>query len=100
MNQYRNKQLPESFLDIFADISKTDNLQTRHNDYNYQNLPAVRKNLENFPYKCLIKTWNSQNIDIKSTADKIEFETILKESLLSSYGSDLQCDTGCFFCKN
>ena len=77
MNQYRNKDLPESFVNIFTDIPCTDKLQTRHNDYNYQNKAAVRGNLENFPYKCLIKTWNSLNIDVKSTADKIEFKNIL-----------------------
>ena len=99
MNQYRNKTLPESFLDIFTDITSTDNLQTRHNDYNYQNIPAVRRNLENFPFKCMIKTWNSLNIDVKSTADKNEFELILKEILFSKYNHDLQCEAGCYSCN-
>ena len=74
-------------------------LQTRHNDFNYQNKPAVRRNLENFPLKCMIKTWNSLNIDVKSTADPIEFENILKESIFSKYDSHFQCDTGCFSCE-
>ena len=100
MNQYRNKQLPESFMNIFTDIVSTDDLQTRHNDYNYQNKPAVKHSLESFPLKCLIRTWNSLNIDIKSTADKIEFETILKEQLLSKYNTELQCDDiECYSCN-
>ena len=68
MNQYRNKKLPESFHDKFTDISNTDTLQTRHNDYNYQNIPAVKKILESFPYKCMIRTWNHLSIDVKSTS--------------------------------
>ena len=100
MNQYRNKQLPESFTNMFTDIICTDDLQTRHNDYNYQNKPAVKRSLESFPLKCLIRTWNSLNIDIKSTADKIEFENILKEHLLSKYSSERQCDNvGCYSCN-
>ena len=99
MNQYRNKTLPESFLNIFTDITSTDNLQTRHNDYNYQNVPAVRRNLETFPYKCLIKTWKSLTIDVKSTADKTDFENILKEIILSTYNPELQCETGCYSCN-
>ena len=74
-------------------------MQTRHNDYNYQNVPAVRRFLETFPYKCLIKTWNSPNIDVKSTADKTDFENILKEIILSTYNPELQCETGCYSCN-
>ena len=98
MNLYRNKKLPESFLNKFTDITSTDNLQTRHNDYNYINLPAIRRNLENFPYKCLVRTWNCLNIDVKSTANKTDFEKLLKENLLSNYNTDPQCDDGCFCC--
>ena len=99
MNQYRNKQLPESFINLFTDITCTDDLQTRHNDFNYQNKPAIRRNLENFPLKCIIKTWNSLNIDVKATADPIEFENLLKEIIFSKYDSHFQCDTGCFSCN-
>ena len=84
---------------MFTELTSTDNLQTRHNDYNYQNIPAVRRNLESFPYKCLIKTWNSLTIDVKSTADRTDFENILKETLLSNYNPELQCDAGCYSCN-
>ena len=100
MNMYRNKQLPETFIDIFTNITCTDQLQTRHNDYNYVNIPAVKRSLEHFPFKCMIRTWNSLSIDVKSTADKIEFENILKQELLFKYDSDLQCDNiTCFSCS-
>ena len=99
MNQYRNRKLPESFHDKFTDISNTDTLQTRHNDYNYQNIPAVKKILESFPYKCMIKTWNHLSIDVKSTADPTEFQNTLKRELLSKYSSDFICeDTKCYSC--
>ena len=51
----------------------SDELQTRHNDYNYINRPAVKKYLENFPYKKMFTNWNSLNIDLKSTAEYDEF---------------------------
>ena len=89
MNLYINKQLPESFIDKFKYITCTDQLQTRHNDYNFVNIQAVKRSLEHFPYKCMIRTWNSLSIDVKSTADKLEFENILKQELLFKYDTDL-----------
>ena len=35
VHQYKNNKLPTSFSNIFQDITSTDVLQTRHNDYNY-----------------------------------------------------------------
>ena len=100
MNQYRNNKLPESFTNKFTDITCTDQLQTRHNDYNYLNIPAIKKSLESFPFKCMIKTWNSLSIDVKSTADKDEFQNVLKRELLSKYSSDFKCgEIRCFSCS-
>ena len=100
MNQYRNKKLPESFLNIFTDITCTDDVQTRHNDYNYLNKPALKRNLESFPLKCLISTWNSLEIDIKATAEQDDFENLLKETYLAKYSYEIQCDGNCYSCDN
>ena len=97
MNLYRNKQLPETFIDKFTNITCTDQLQTRHNDYNYLNIPAVKRSLEHFPFKCMIRTLNSLSIDVKSTADKLEFENILKKEILFKYVTDIQCDKFALF---
>ena len=52
MHKYRHDKLPKTFTGtIFTDTIMTDMMQCRHNNYNYQNVPAVRKNLENFPLK-------------------------------------------------
>ena len=100
MNQYRNGKLPESFKNKFTDIVSTDRLQTRHNDYNYQNIPATKRFLESFPLKCLINTWNSLSIVVKATADKIDFADSLKQELLSKYSSDFNCeDMMCYSCN-
>ena len=100
MNQYRNDKLPESFRNKFTDITCTDQLQTRHNDYNYQNIPAVKRSLESFPLKCMIKTWNSLSVVVKATADKIEFNNILKQELLQKYSSEFKCeDIMCYSCN-
>ena len=45
MHQYRHEQLPTSFSGLFTDITNTDELQIRHNDYNYINKAAVKSNL-------------------------------------------------------
>ena len=37
MHQYRNKKLPTSFENMFLDITDTNDLQTRNNDYNFLN---------------------------------------------------------------
>ena len=98
VHQYRNNKLPISFSDKFTDITDTDELQTRQNDYNYVNIPATKKYLENFPYKQMLFNWNSLNIDIKSTSDANSFKQILKETYLSCYSCDTQCIGPCFSC--
>ena len=98
MHQYRNDKLPVSFSGLFTDITSTEELQTRHNDYNYMNKPARKKYLENFPYKKLVSNWNSLSIDLKSTADKDEFQQMLKEFYLSNYSCESQCLGPCYSC--
>ena len=98
MHQYRNEKLPVSFSGLFKDITSTEELQTRHNDYNYINKPANKKYLENFPYKKLVSNWNSLSIDLKSTAEKNEFQQMLKEFYLSSYSCESQCLGPCYSC--
>ena len=89
MHKYRNKKLPSSFLGLFRDISDTKGTQNRHNDYNYDTQPAVKRYLEKFPLKQIIFNWNSLSLELKATADPIEFETMLKQSYLSKYKSEL-----------
>ena len=98
MHQYRNNKLPVSFSDIFTDITNTDERQTRHNDYNYNNKPAIKSYLESFPYKQFVSNWNFLSIDLKSTADAIEFQQLLKDNYLSNYNKTIQCDGPCFSC--
>ena len=45
MNQYRNIKLPDSFLNMFTDVICTDDIQTRHNDYNLSNKATHNKGL-------------------------------------------------------
>ena len=63
MHKYRNNKLPKSFAYKLTDITCTDELQTRHNDFNYVKNPAIKKNLESFPLKCIKNTWNSLYIE-------------------------------------
>ena len=99
MNQYRNSKLPDSFQNMFKDVTTTDDVQTRHNDHKFSNQPALPQ-LEWFPLKCLINTWNSLDIDLKATSDQLEFESLLKESYLAKYSSEIQCDGLCYSCDN
>ena len=99
MHQYKNDKLPNSFANMFSDIPDS-NLQTRHNDYNYLNEPANKSYLENFPRKKLISSWNALEIDLKATAEAIEFKNLLNESLLSKYNLEPDCnDKNCQSCE-
>ena len=99
MHKYRHNKLPTSFTGIFTDTMTTDIMQSRHNDYNYQNVPAVRKNLENFPLKQIIFNWNYLSLDLKATADPAEFDLSLKRKFISQYSYDTNCPKDCFNCK-
>ena len=100
MRKYRNKKLPTSFEGIFKDISDTGGTQNRHNDYNYDTLPATKKYLENFPLKQIIFNWNALSLDLKATADPFEFETMLKTYYLSKYKYESDCGYNCFICSS
>ena len=99
MHKYRNEKLPNSFSGIFTDITSTDELQTRHNDYNYINEPAIKRCLENFPLKQIILNWNALDIDLKSTAEEEEFQILLKEKYLSQYSYETDCSGNCYSCN-
>ena len=96
MHKYRHNKLPTSFTGIFTDTMTTDIMQSRHNDYNYQNVPAVRKNLENFPLKQIIFNWNYLSLDLKATADPAEFDLSLKRKFISQCSYDTNCPKDCF----
>ena len=98
MHQYRHNKLPISFSNTFTDIVCSDTLQTRHNDYNYLNAPAVKKYLENFPYKKIISTWNSLKIDLKATAEPDEFYYQLRDTFIDGYSCDTHCVGPCYSC--
>ena len=76
MHQYRHEKLPSSFSGIFLDIINTDELQTRHNDYNFVNKAATKKYLETFPLKQILAYWISLSIDLKSTGKEDEFKLL------------------------
>ena len=99
MHKYRNKKLPVSFVGIFKDASDTQGTQNRQNDYNYDTLPAAKRYLENFPLKQIIFNWNSLSLELKATADPLNFETMLKTSFLSKYKYEPACSHDCFICN-
>ena len=96
---HQEKKLPVSFSNIFTDIKNADELQTRHNDYNYMIYPAIKKCLETFPLRQILFNWNSLDIDLKSTADAAEFRVLLKEKLTSQYSYETDCPVNCYSCN-
>ena len=100
MHKYRHSKLPASFSGIFTETSMTDKMQSRHNDYNYLNQPAMKRYLDNFPLKKIIFNWNALSVDLKSTAEFTEFEYLLKESYLAKYNLNTDCFVdNCFSCS-
>ena len=63
-----------SFSGLFTETIKSNEMQSRHNDYNYQNQPAIKGRLEKFPLKQIIFNWNRLDIELKATGDIEEFQ--------------------------
>ena len=99
MHKNRHEKLPASFVGTFTDTIMTDELQSRHNDYNYLNEPAIKRCLENFPLKQIIFNWNALDIELKATGDKADFENLLKEKYLSQYSFETDCLGKCYSCN-
>ena len=99
MHQYRHEKLPPSFTGIFNETTMSDGVQSRHNDYNYLNRPAVKTSLEKFPLKQMIFNWNSLDIELKATGDLLEFQRMLNTKLLSQYKYETDCPINCFSCN-
>ena len=99
MHQYRNKKLQISFSDIYTDIINCDNLQSRHNEYNYVLNPAIQKHLEFFPLRQILFNLNSLSIDLKATADADDFNNLMKYNLCSHYSYETDCNVNCFSCR-
>ena len=59
----------------------------------------LRKNLENFPLKQIIFNWNYLSLELKATADPIEFDILLKRKFISQYSYETDCPNNCFNCK-
>ena len=74
-------------------------MQSRHNDYNYLNEPAIKRNLDKFPLKQIIFNWNALSVDLKSTAEITEFEYLLKQQFLAKYCLETDCLYNCFSCS-
>ena len=77
----------------------SEGVHSRHNDYNYQNEPAVKRSLEKFPLKQMIFNWNSLDIELKATGDLSEFQRMLNTKLLSQYRYETDCPNNCFSCN-
>ena len=99
MHQYRHDKLPPSFSGIFTETTMSDARQSRHNDYNYQNKPAVKVQLEKFPLKQIIFNWNRLDIDLKATGDIEDFQSMLNSKILASYKQEIECPDSCYSCK-
>ena len=99
MHKYRNRKLPISFTGLFTDASDTGFTQNRHTDYNYDTFPATKKYLEKFPLKQIIFNWNSLSLELKATADPLEFEILLKRYYLSKYKFESECLPNCWSCN-
>ena len=85
---------------MFSEIDFDKNLRTRDQDYNFQNTPAIKKYLEQYPIKQLLSNWNYLDICLKSTADFLEFKDLFKTDKINSYNSEPDCFGKCYACNN
>ena len=95
MHQYRHGKLPPSFSGLFSETTMSNEMQSRHNDYNYLSKPAVKGRLEQFPLKQIIFNWNRLDIDLKATGDIEDFQRMLNSKILASYKLETECPDSC-----
>ena len=99
VHQFRHKKLPVSFDNIFTEVTDDQDLKTRHSDYNFSNKPAIKKYLEQFPLKKMLSNWNFLDLDLKSTADALDFKNLFQENKIASYNYEPECFGKCFACN-
>ena len=88
-------------ITLFKCFEKANVKVGKGEDYfKYQNLPAIKKGLENFPFKQIIFNWNSLCLELKATANYTEFDQLLKQKLISQYSHETDCPDNCFSCND
>ena len=99
IRKYKNKQLPESFFNIYSSITdKPDIRRTRDDDYNLIYDMPLKKEYLSFPSLKCINTFNSLDITLKSMSDvkKIKYD-FLSHCFLRN---DTECvRENCFSCN-
>ena len=93
------EHLCKKFASSHYAINSTKHFQTRHNDYNFFINPAVRRNLETFPFRQILHNWNALDLEIKATADADEFKLLVRNKLSSHYSYETDCPGNCFSCR-
>ena len=81
---------------MFTDASDSEDLKTRHTDYNIYNQAEINRGLEKSPFKQIIENWNALDIDLKSTTEDSEVEILLKEKFLSQNKFETDCSHDCY----
>ena len=97
VRQYKNGKLPESFFGFFQDIPFNEQ-KSRDDDYNLKQKLATTNALLYFPSCQIIRSWNQNNILLKSEADISNLREDFVQKKINSY--DEECvKPNCYMCK-
>ena len=97
MRQYSNKQLPNSFKNMFQYLPLSHQVFRDH-DYNF--VPEVINycNLQFFPAIQMVRPWNCSNIYVKCEAEIFYMKEVFISQCLSKY--EQYCvKANCFVCN-
>ena len=97
VRQYKNGKLPESFSGFFQDIPFNEQ-KSRDDDYNLKQTRATSSALLYFPKCQIIRSWNQNNILLKSEADITNLKEDFVQKKMNTY--DEECvKPNCYMCR-
>ena len=97
VRQFKNGKLPESFFGFFQDIPFNEQ-KSRDDDYNLKQKHATTSALLYFPSCQIIRSWNQNNMLLKSEADIANLKEDFIQKKINSYDEDC-VKPNCYMCK-
>ena len=97
VRHYKNGKLPESFFGFFQDIPFNEQ-KSRDDDYNLKQKHLTTPALLYFPSCQIIRSWNQNNMLLKSEADISNLKEDFIQKKISSYDEDC-VKPNCYMCK-
>ena len=98
VRQFKNKQLPTSFLNFFQDLPLSQQIYRDH-DYNLKPKQVNKTFLSHYPTVKMIRAWNQNDLLIKSEGEVTDLKEYFMMHKLNSYESEC-LEVNCYICNH